>query len=123
MIKVYVAGNYSADNVIDVLKNIGKGEKTCSELFYDGFAPFCCWHDASYAKEACYAEIDKDRFYKASITWLKVSDCMYVISGKGKGGGVDAEINIAEDLHIPIFYNYTDLYKWSLKQYALLEGI
>ena len=26
MIKVYVAGAYSADNVIDVLKNIGKGE-------------------------------------------------------------------------------------------------
>ena len=48
MIKVYVAGPYSADNVIDVLKNIGRGEKMCSQLFQDGFAPFCPWHDKSY---------------------------------------------------------------------------
>jgi hypothetical protein len=39
MIKVYVAGPYSADNVVDVLKNIGAGEHMAGQLFQDGYAP------------------------------------------------------------------------------------
>ena len=31
--RVYVAGPYSADNVLEVLKNIAKGEETCANLF------------------------------------------------------------------------------------------
>jgi hypothetical protein len=33
MIRVYVAGPYSADNVLDVLKNIGRGQQACARLF------------------------------------------------------------------------------------------
>ena len=110
MIKVYVAGNYSANNVIDVLKNIGIGEKTCAELFHDGFSPFCPWHDASYVKDACYLkDIDVSLFHKHSMAWLEVSDCVYVISGVGNKGGVDAEIKRADELGIPVFYDYVSL--------------
>lgn len=45
MIKVYVAGPYSADNVIDVLKNIVRGEHMAATLFQLGYAPFCPWLD------------------------------------------------------------------------------
>jgi hypothetical protein len=40
MKRVYVAGAYSADNVMDVLKNIGKGEYYAAKIFHIGFAPF-----------------------------------------------------------------------------------
>ena len=115
MKKIYVAGKYSADNVIDVLSNIGKGEAACCELFHDGFAVFCPWHDKSYVTGACYANsFDKEMFYRASLAWLEVSDAVYVISGVGDGGGVDKEIAHAEKLGIPVFYDYRALNDWAL---------
>ncbi|MHA1558873.1 MAG: DUF7768 domain-containing protein [Alphaproteobacteria bacterium] len=114
MKRIYVAGRYSADNIIDCLKNIGKGKKACAELFHDGFFPFCPWHDASYVEDACYAnEIDKIMFYKASLAWLEVSDAVYVISGQGDGGGVDAEIEYARSLGIPVFNDHLKLTTWA----------
>ena len=126
MKKIYVAGKYSADNVIDVLANIGKGEAACCELFHDGFAVFCPWHDKSYVTGACYAalfdkdifynaSLAKDMFYAASLAWLEVSDAVYVISGVGDGGGVDREIAHAEELGIPVFYDYRALNDWALE--------
>ncbi len=112
MEKVYVAGEYSADNVLDVLKNIGKGREVCCHLFMIGFAPFCPWHDASYVISNPHVKHSKHKFYKVSIEWLKCSDAILVISGKGKGGGVDKEIAIAEQLGIPIFYKIADLLRW-----------
>ena len=43
------------------------------------------------------------------MEWLRVSDAVYVISGEGKGGGVDAEIKIANELGIPIFRTIDEL--------------
>jgi len=111
-IKVYVAGDYSADNIIEGLQNIGKGRKVCAKLFYLGFAPFCPWHDASYAMDNPDTPLEKEAFYNASMVWLEVSDCVYVISGKGKGGGVDAEIKRAKEIGLPVFYNYEALERW-----------
>ena len=113
MKKVYVAGNYSADNVIEVLCNIGKGRQACAELFMLGFAPFCPWHDASYVTDNPHLEQhDKSKFYNASMAWLECSDAVYVISGKGNGGGVDAEIDRAEELGIPVFESLPKLLSW-----------
>ena len=47
-LKVYIAGKYSDDNIIDCLKNIGRGEKVAAELFELGFAPYAPWHDKSF---------------------------------------------------------------------------
>jgi hypothetical protein len=117
MKRVYVAGKYSADNIIDCLRNIGIGKKTCAELFHDGLFPFCPWHDASYVEDACHVEIDKSMFYKASIAWLEVSDAVFVISGAGDGGGVDAEIDRARELNIPVFDDYLKLMEWAEKKH------
>lgn len=48
MKKVYVAGKYSDDNVLDVLGNISRGIKLCKDLFLLGYAPFCPWLDHQY---------------------------------------------------------------------------
>ena len=116
MKRVYVAGKYSADNVIEVLQNIGKGRQMCANIFAHGFAPFCPWHDASYAIDLCKTDIKKSLFYESSIAWLEVSDAVLVISGKGEGGGVDAEIKIAEEMGIPVFDNFPALLNWRYLQ-------
>ena len=110
--RIYVAGKYSGPDVISVLKNIGAGEKACGELFDHGYAPFCPWHDAGYVKYLCHRKIDKQDFYAASLAWLEASDAMFVISGNGDGGGVDAEIKFAEERGIPVFYHSFDLECW-----------
>jgi hypothetical protein len=110
--RIYVAGRYSGTDVISVLKNIGAGEAMCAELFMKGFAPFSPWADAVYVKLYYGCKHDKNAFYAASLAWLEVSDAMLVISGRGDGRGVDAEIKFAEERGIPVFYSIYDLEEW-----------
>ncbi|MBL0732235.1 MAG: hypothetical protein JJW03_05210 [Desulfosarcina sp.] len=114
--RVYVAGRYSADNTIETLQNIGKGEQTCARLFNAGFAPFCPWHDKSYAIGLPYSILPVELFRATSMAWLEVSDAVLVISGKGEGGGVDDEIKRAEELGIPVLYDFDSLMEWRRRQ-------
>ena len=107
--RIYVAGPYSANNVLDVLKNIGRGEKVCAELFRLGFAPFCPWHDKSYVIDLPYDQFTIQQFYEYSIAWLKVSDAVLVLPNSEKSEGTQAEIRKAMELNIPVFYSIKDL--------------
>lgn len=117
MKRVYVAGPYSADNVLDVLKNIGKGEKVCAELFHLGYAPFCPWHDKSYVTDRPYSDFTVEQFYQFSMAWLEVSDAVFVIPGWEKSKGTLMEIERAKELNIPIFYHMMNLIEWSKNGY------
>lgn len=112
MIKVYVAGAYSADNVLDVLKNIGRGEQYSSDLFMDGFAPFCPWHDKEYVFLNWDKEFTVEQFYNYSMAWLEVSDCVFLVPGWERSKGTLAEIKRAEELGIPVFDDLHELYSW-----------
>jgi nucleoside 2-deoxyribosyltransferase len=103
--RVYVAGAYSADNVMDVLRNIGKGQKACAEVFRLGFAPFCPWHDKTYVYDNPDVAFTVEDFYKFSMAWLEVSDAVLVLPNFQKSKGTLAEIEHAEKLGIPVFYN------------------
>lgn len=109
MIKIYVAGPYSGDNVLDILKNIGRGEKVCAKLFSLGFAPFCPWHDKSYVTDMPDGKFTIQQFYEYSIAWLKVSDAIYVLPNSEKSKGAQEEIKIARKLNYPVFYSIEDL--------------
>ena len=45
MKRVYVAGPYSANNIIDCLENMRKGMRAGVEVFLAGYAPWVPWHD------------------------------------------------------------------------------
>ena len=111
-IKVYVAGAYSADNVLSVLQNIGRGEKACAELFRLGFAPFCPWHDKSYVTDNPDVAFNIEDFYEFSIAWLEVSNIMLVLPGYSGSGGTIKEIARADELEIPVCYSIDELVKY-----------
>lgn len=103
MKKIYVAGPYSANNVLEVLQNIGRGQKACAELFKKGYAPFCPWHDKSYVIDNPDDKFTVDQFYEYSIAWLKVSDAMLLLPGWTGSKGTLAEYKIAIDMGMPVF--------------------
>jgi len=109
MKRIYVAGSYSADNTIQTLQNIGIGLKTCGKLFQLGYAPFCPWSDRDYILQSPDLDFDVKQFHDHSMAWLEVADALYVISGQGKGGGVDAEIKRAHEIGISVFFDIDDL--------------
>jgi nucleoside 2-deoxyribosyltransferase len=116
MIRVYVAGPYSADNVIDVLRNIGRGQQACAEIFRLGFAPFCPWHDKSFVTDQPEEHLTVEQFYRYSMSWLEVSDCLYVLSGWRKSKGTVAEVDRAMELGKPVFFDLQSLFDWSIEQ-------
>jgi hypothetical protein len=113
MKKVYVAGAYSADNVMDVLHNIGFGIEACSDLLGFGFAPFCPWLDYHFA--LFNRKIPKQSFYDYSLAWLEASDAVWVLPGWENSKGTIAEIAKAESLNIPVFYDFNKLLNWGGK--------
>jgi nucleoside 2-deoxyribosyltransferase len=106
MKRVYIAGAYSANNVIDVLKNIGRGEHLAAKLFFAGYAPFCPWHDKDYIIKRPDAIVCVDAFYEYSLAWLEVSDCILLVPGWEKSKGTLAEIEFANKRGIPVFETF-----------------
>lgn len=111
MKRVYVAGAYSADNVIDVLKNIGRGEYYTALIFKAGFAPFCPWHDKDYVIKNWGSDFTIQEFYNYSLAWLEVSDYLFLVPGWQNSKGTLLEIEFAKNHNIKIFENLTDLFK------------
>lgn len=109
MLKVYIAGKYSADNVGEVLQNIGKGRKIAADLFELGFSPFCPWHDTDFIILKPHVNVDVQKFRDYCLDWLKVSDILFVISGQETHTGVKEEIALAKSMNIPTYYNLNDL--------------
>lgn len=122
MKKVYVAGAYSDDNVLGVLKNIGRGEDTASELFQLGYAPFTPWHDKTFVITHWMADFSVQSFYEYSMEWLKVSDAVLVVDNADglknwqDSVGTKKEIEVAESLGIPVFFDIDSLNTWNLNQ-------
>ena len=113
MKKVYVAGAYSANNVIDVLKNIGRGEHYAADIFMYGMAPFCPWHDKQFVTDNYDLDFTVKQFYDYSMVWLECCDAMFLVPGWENSKGTIAEKAKAEELGLPVFDDLVELYKWN----------
>jgi hypothetical protein len=103
--RVYVAGPYSANNVIEVLENIRRGQRASVEILLAGHEPFCPWLDYQFQfllREGEHLTV-KD-YYRYSIAWLEVSDAMVILGGWKHSKGTLAEIKRAEELNITIYH-------------------
>lgn len=111
MKRIYVAGAYSANNILDCLKNIGRGEYYSSAIFMMGFAPFCPWHDKDYVVKNWDKDFTVKQFYDYSMAWLDVSDAVFLVPGWENSKGTLAEIERAKELSIPIVDSFDELHK------------
>lgn len=109
MKRVYVAGAYSGSNILECLKNIGRGEDYSARVFLMGHAPFCPWHDKDFVIKNWNENFTVDDFYNYSMAWLDVSDCMLVIPEWENSKGTKAEIARAREIGIPIYWDIKDL--------------
>lgn len=118
IIKVYVAGAYSDDNIVGCLKNIGRGEEVASELFLKGYAPFTPWHDKDFVIKKWREKMDLPMFYNYSMAWLYVSDCVLLVPNHDglknweESKGTIAEVEEAKKHNIPVFETLGELEKY-----------
>lgn len=106
MKRVYVAGAYSANNVIDVLDNMRRGMRVSTEVLLAGYAPFSPWLDFHFQLMLRGAEkLTVEDYYEYSLAWLRVSDVVLVLPGWENSKGTKAEIAEAHRLMIPVVYD------------------
>ena len=107
--RVYVAGKYSDTNIIACLNNIHEGIKMSVEVLKLGHACFCPWLD--YQFQFFSKDLKVEDYYRYSMAWLEVSDCVLVLPGYETSKGTLAEIKRAEEKGINIYYKLEDLPK------------
>ena len=93
MKRVYVAGAYSADNVMDVLHNMRRGMRASTEVFLAGFAPFCPWLDYHYTLMLKEGErLTVNDYYECGLAWVEASDAVLVLPNSDESVGTQKEI-------------------------------
>jgi len=102
--RVYVAGAYSADNVTKILRNIREGIKLAERvLATKKAAPFAPWLDWMFE---IFGDHDVETYYEYSAQYLRSTDIVMVRrEGSDNSNGTQKELDLAETLAIPIFYD------------------
>ena len=109
MLRVYIAGPYSATDVLTVFENMRRGMVLATQARQFGFAPFCPWMDFMYYFVNIGKPFDLENCYEYSLAWLKVSDCVLFTDNWKQSPGAIKEYNYAIEEKIPVFYSLSDL--------------
>jgi len=112
MKRVYVAGAYSADNVLGVLNNIREGMRWSTKILLAGHAPFCPWLDFHFQLMLRENEnLTVADYYAYSLAWLRASEVVFVTPNSENSHGTAKEVDLAEELGIPVVYRMEDIDK------------
>lgn len=107
MKRVYVAGSYSADNVLGVLANMRRGMALSFDVMKAGYAPFVPWFDYHFS---LIGDVALEEYYRYSMAWLEASDAVIVVpEGAEASRGTQAEIARARELGIPVCWSIQEL--------------
>jgi len=99
--RIYVAGAYSGGNVIQILGNIRRGVQAGYQIWQAGYAPFVPWFDWLFGLTGPGALED---YYEYSMAWLEASEAVVQVpEGVAESRGVQAEIQRARELGLPVF--------------------
>jgi len=109
MKRVYLAGRYSADNIIDMLRNIREGITTGAMLLNNGYAVFCPFLDYQFSLTFYGSVLQKKHYQDNSMAWVECCHAMYVMPHSEESRGVQREIARARELGIPVFFSMEEL--------------
>ena len=97
--RIYLAGAYSADNVLQVLHNIRLGISVASKFTKQGLAVFCPFLDYQYS---FFHDLTIQDYYEYSLAFLAVCDEIWVLPHYEKSKGTLQELQFAKERNIPI---------------------
>ena len=111
IVRIYVAGPLSASDPIGYLENVRRMVRVSVNLLNRGFVPFCPGIDLQYfltRPEDVTISMKAIKHY--SLKWLEVCDAVVLCPGWKTSKGTLAEIKLAEELSIPVFYSISEFY-------------
>lgn len=98
--RIYLAGKYSDDNVIEVLNNIRTGIKVAAQLLKSGNDVFCPWLDYQFQ---FFEELTMEDYYRYSMSFLEHwAEEVWVLPGWENSEGTKKEVEQANLLLIPV---------------------
>lgn len=102
-LRIYVAGAYSADNVMTVFDNMRRGQHVGYYVVKAGMAPFVPWLDYHFG---LIGSMEINEYYEYSIAFERTCDAILIIEENLEGSkGTHREIEIARnEMKIPEFY-------------------
>jgi nucleoside 2-deoxyribosyltransferase len=109
MIKVYIASPYTKG---DVAVNVKNQIDMADVLMNGGFAPFVPLY--SHFQHMAHPRPYQD-WIKIDLEWVEVCDVLLRLDGDSPGA--DGEIEFAESLGKPVFYNMKDLMEYKADFY------
>ena len=116
---VYVAGAYSADNVLHVLDNMRLGIACSAKLLQVGFSPFCPWADHVFYFVAPANSIPLESIYQYSLDYCLACASVFVVDNprNSGSGGLKKELEAAYCSGKPVFWEnangFTTLQNWA----------
>jgi len=120
--RVYVAGAYSASDVLQVLRNMKRGMRLATEAFQAGVLPFAPWFDYHFflQEDETKGRLTIEDIYQYSMSFLDNWAEAVLVQQQGwvESKGTVAEINRAEELGLPVFFTLESLMKWVAEQDA-----
>ena len=103
-IKVYIASPYTKGDIAVNVKN----QLDCADELMDlGFVPYTPLY--SHFQHMAHPRPYQD-WVDIDFIWVEVCDCLLRLPGESSGA--DNEIQLAEELGKPVFYNKTDLFQY-----------
>ncbi len=113
-LRIFVSGPISSRNPVQYILNLYRGIRTEAKLVAMGYAPlgvFCnfMWHWVERG-------ITRDDYYDTDLAWIGSADAVLAIPGWWGSHGAKREIEVAEDMGIPVFYSLTALREWGARQ-------
>ena len=109
MIRVYVAGKLNAD-AVGYIQNMHRMIKTAKELRDAGFSVYVPCND--FLEGLVDGGFDYKEYFNNSQPWLSVSNAVFLTPGWETSSGTAKEIDLANELNIPIFSELS-----SMKEY------
>lgn len=108
-IRVYIAGPLSGKEC-NYIKNLNRMVKEAIRVHSLGVTPYVPGLDFMLGLIA--GDWNYKDYYDINMAWLKVSHCIYAYEIDSENGGVLGEVQMAEQIGIPVFFTFSGLETW-----------